>query len=120
LGALIAAITFCNQHTSCFHSLGVAKPYGYGKLQVNNWSIKLNDEDNNKNDFYHEFISKICDKLNFSSEEEYLKSISYLFKIASAHYNPQKQIRYPEMNDKEFDTIKKQKLSIKDFSPKNA
>ena len=117
LGALIAAITFCNQQTSCFHSLGIAKPYGYGKLRVNGWSLNLNDEDNNKIDFYKEFITKICDSLHFGSEGEYLKSISYLFKTAST--NSQKQIRYPKMNDKEFDTIKNQKLSLKDFSPKN-
>lgn len=116
LGALIAAITFCNQQTSCFHSLGIAKPYGYGKLRVNSWSVNLDGEDNQK-DFYQEFISVICEKLKFGSERDYLKSISSLFEIASAHYNPQKPVRYPRMNDKEFDTIKNMKLSLKDFTP---
>lgn len=119
LGALIAAITFCNQQTSCFHSLGIAKPYGYGKLRVNNYTITMLGEDNCNMDFYQEFILKICEKLNLSNEAEYLRNISYLFDIASAHYIPQKQIRYPQMNDKEFDIIKNQKLSLKDFSPKN-
>lgn len=117
LGALIAAITFCNQQTTCYHSLGIAKPYGYGKLRVNSWSVSLNGEDNNKEDFYQEFVSKICDRLNFGSEGDYRKNISYLFKIASAQN--QKQVRYPKMNDKEFDTIKNRKLSLKDFSPRN-
>ena len=53
------------------------------------------------------------------NKEEYLKNISYLFDIASTHYLPQKRIRYPQMNDKEFETIKNQKLTLKDFSPKN-
>ena len=119
LGALIAAITFCNQQTSCFHSLGIAKPYGYGKLRVNNLSINITGEDNSNKDYYQKFISKMCNRLNISNEAEYLKNISYLFNIASAHYNPQKRIRYPQMNDKEFETIKNQKLSLKDLSPKN-
>lgn len=117
LGALIAAITFCNQQTTCYHSLGIAKPYGYGKLRVNNWSVSLNGEDNNKEDFYQEFVSRICNRLNIGSEGEYRKSISYLFKIASSQN--QKQVRYPKMNDKEFETIKNNKLSIKEFSPNN-
>ena len=116
LGALIAAITFCNQQTSCFHSLGIAKPYGYGKLRVNNWSIDLNGEDNEK-DFYQEFIAEICKQLHFGSEEDFLKNISYLFKIASSQ--TQKQVRYPKMNAKEFETIKNNKLSLKAFSPEN-
>ncbi len=119
LGALIAAITFCNHQTSCFHSLGIAKPFGYGKLRVNNYTITMTGEDYCNIDFYHEFISMMCNKLNFVNEAEYLKSISYLFDIASAHYIPQKRIRYPQMVDKEFDIIKNQKLSLTDFSPKN-
>ena len=116
LGALIAAITFCNQQSSCFHSLGIAKPYGYGKLRVNNISVSLRD--GQKTEYYYQaFISKLCDKVQLKGEKEYLDSLSYLFKIASGRYDSQKSIRYPQMNDKEFETIKNQKLSLSDFSP---
>lgn len=33
LGALISALTF-NGHTECFHSIGEAKPLGYGKVKI--------------------------------------------------------------------------------------
>ena len=116
LGALIAAISFCNQQSSCYHSLGIAKPYGYGKLKVNNISVSLRDGQKT-GDYYQAFISKICDKVHLKGEKEYLDSLSYLFKVASGRYDYQKSIRYPQMNDKEFETIKNQKLSLSDFSP---
>ena len=59
----------------------------------------------------------MCDKLNYNSEDDYLRSFTNLFKIASSHDSSQKSIRYPKMNEKEFETIKNQKLSLKDFSP---
>ena len=118
LGALIAAITFCNQQASCYHSLGLAKSFGYGKLKVNNFSINLLYGNDNPKDFYKSFVTKICDELKFKDEDEYLRSISTLFHYASGKYNPQKQVRYPKMNDKEFEAIKNQKLSLKDFTPR--
>ena len=116
LGAMIAAITFCNKQSTCFHSLGIAKPYGYGKLRVNNISISLRD--GQKLDYYYQaFITKLCNKVQLKGEKEYLDSLSYLFKVASGRYDSQKSIRYPQMNDKEFETIKNQKLSLSEFSP---
>ena len=35
LGALLAAITFCNKYEKCYHSLGYAKPFGYGNRDEN-------------------------------------------------------------------------------------
>lgn len=115
LGALIAAITFCNNQSTCFHSLGIAKPYGYGKLKVNNWAVCLKNGQQTK-DYYQAFINKICNKTQLR-EEEYYKNLSNLFRIASGNYTSQKAIRYPQMNAKEFETIKNQKLSLTDFSP---
>ena len=117
LGALIAAITFCNKQSECYHSLGLAKSMGYGKLKVINCSVKLSSDDEKREDFYKSFINKICDNLHFRNEEDYLRSISTLFKIASGKYSQQKTIRYPNLNSKEFEAIKNQKLSLKDFSP---
>lgn len=41
LGALISALTF-NMHRECFHSIGGAKPYGYGKveLEIEKFNVK--------------------------------------------------------------------------------
>ena len=40
LGALISALTF-NGHPECFHSIGEAKPLGYGKVKTN--ILKISD-----------------------------------------------------------------------------
>lgn len=40
LGALISALTF-NGHLECFHSIGEAKPLGYGKVKTN--ILKISD-----------------------------------------------------------------------------
>lgn len=34
LGALIAALTFNGKEKECFHSIGEAKPFGYGKVKI--------------------------------------------------------------------------------------
>lgn len=34
IGALLSAITFHGNETDCHHQIGMAKPYGYGKLKV--------------------------------------------------------------------------------------
>jgi hypothetical protein len=112
LGALLAAITFCNEFEKCYHSLGYAKPYGYGKLKVieqpsiifTNKEIK---KDNKK--LYDEFIKKVCEKCNFKDDAEYYKSISDLFKLAQGNYKD-KPIRYPKLGkggENEFNDIKK-------------
>lgn len=118
LGALIAAITFCNKQTSCFHSLGIAKTFGYGKLRVKEYAVSLSIGEKSTDICYKSFIGKMCNNLHFTSEKDYLNSISYLFEIAAGRYNPQKKIRYPKMKNKEFESIKNKKYSLKDFSPK--
>ena len=117
LGALIAAITFCN-HSDCYHSLGFAKPFGYGKIKVNKVELDFDsDKQINKDSLYESFVNYICGKCGFESETAYLQSIKSLFQLASGNYSPQKEIRYPNMQGKEFETIKQNKLSIKNFSP---
>lgn len=34
LGALLSALTFHGNQAACFHQIGMAKPYGYGKIKV--------------------------------------------------------------------------------------
>lgn len=113
LGALLAAITFCMKQNKCFHSLGYAKPYGYGKLKVTNIEF-VECENMNMELLYNTFVNKICEKCNYKDENTYLNTIKDLFVIASEH-NDNKQIRYPNMQKKEFNQIKNLKLSMKDF-----
>ena len=118
LGALLAAITFCNKYEKCYHSLGYAKPFGYGKLKVR--GVKV-DSDSNESDetLYGRYVSKMCERLKLNDEQALLGLFDYLFLLASGNYaNKLGGIRYPDMQKKEFNAIKNKKYSIKDFSPK--
>lgn len=114
LGALLAAITFC-QDKNCHHSLGYAKPFGYGRIKVNDCVL----EECIKTDI-SELISTFIAKLSMRcgiSKENWEKSVNSLFAIAKGNYS-EKEIRYPEMPKKEFESIKNKKCSLSDFSPK--
>lgn len=119
LGALLAAISFC-KHGDCFHTLGYAKPFGYGKIKVTGISLYSDTGNIIEQDcLYDDFYNYTCRKCCFNSTAEYLKSLNKLFLIASGRYNPEKEIRYPNMQDKEFKSIKNSKFSLTNFTPKN-
>lgn len=48
LGALLSALTFHGNEEKCFHQIGMAKPYGYGKvkLHIDNMHLKSVGRDN--------------------------------------------------------------------------
>ena len=43
LGALLSALTFHKSHSSCRHQIGMAKPLGFGKVEVSKFKITNND-----------------------------------------------------------------------------
>lgn len=128
LGALLSAITFCKNQNACFHSLGYAKPFGYGKLRVANCKITALDanEENNKgktiDDFYKAFNQLIEDCDLKRQLEDVLTD---LITISRGQYNPDKEIRYPKSGmestakdkNNEFVAIQNGKMTLKDFSP---
>lgn len=115
LGALLAAITFCN-NPSCYHSLGYAKPLGYGRMKVTNCSV-FECESCNTNELIDIFKEKIANRCGITIEA-WEKSVTKLFKIASTVCDSSdKQVRYPIMNNKEFENIKNQKYKLSDFEP---
>lgn len=116
LGALLAAISFCQKQDTCFHSLGFAKPFGYGKLKVRNLQLETDNHIANNDSLHDAFIARMCEKLNYANKEVFLQSLSSLFLIAGGGYQD-KPIRYPDMKKKEFNSIKNQKKSIAHFSP---
>ena len=115
LGALLAAITFCNKEGKCYHSLGFAKPFGYGKMKVVNVSLTT-DVKADKQKLHQAYAEKICQMCGFQNESSMLSSINKLFVLASPASD--KEIRYPKMQEKEFNSIKKSKISINQLSPK--
>lgn len=125
LGALLAAITFCRQNDRCYHSLGYAKPFGYGKMQVKSCEMSLERDGLDEGGLIDAFFDKLC-KTCQRSKKDWDSDMSYLFLIASGKYNPTKPIRYPKMKDaqsgqtaNEFVEINKAKLEMSNFSPKN-
>lgn len=116
LGALLAAITF-NGNNSCCHTLGYAKPLGYGKISVSGIDSALDIDS-----LMEEFRIKVCSLAGITREDwEYY--ISPLIDIAAGGYKKQK-IRYPFLDKdergeicKEFILIKENKKILADFSP---
>lgn len=125
LGALIAAITFCGKSDKCYHSLGYAKAFGYGKLKVQD--VKLNIADKLEEYSIDSLIECFENKL-FSqpgiTKEKWINTLSSLFLYASGEYKEDKEIKYPSLKrpsdstNADFTDIKKKGMSIKDFTPK--
>lgn len=114
LGALISALTFHNNHSKCFHLIGMGKPLGYGKLKIIDINL-YNSDHGNLIEYMSEFEKYMCDKMFNRNFDQWKNSISKLF-IFSADKNNEKVIRYPKAFN-EFKNIKNKKLNIVDFSP---
>ena len=115
LGALIAAITFCEK-SDCYHSLGFAKPYGFGKIKVKTLTGTDTEGNNLDNKIYiNLFKSHLFEHCKIN-ESEWMKDLHNLFYLASGKYL-NKGIRYPNLDAKEFENIKNKKLSLNNFSP---
>jgi len=85
IGALISSITFHN-NPSCYHSLGMAKPYGYGKVS---FSIeKLNYLNHTIPEYLKAFENLMNENL-FDSRKEWhtQEQIKELFTMASLNRN---------------------------------
>ena len=67
-------------------------------------------------ELHTKFLNKMCDKLEIQNAESFLSSIKTLFDLSAGDYQ-NKCIRYPDMNKKEFNSIKNKKYSLTDFSP---
>ncbi len=119
LGALIAAITFCGKSDKCYHSIGYAKAFGYGKLQV--LDVKLNMaemEIHTPESLMKDFEDKLFSQTEIS-KDKWINTLSPLFLYASGDYKENKEIKYPSLrNPAEFTEIKKSNLCINSFTPK--
>lgn len=114
IGALLSALTFCN-HEECYHSLGYAKPFGYGKIKLEDLKIDIDQNTISPDKLIQSFKDKICSQTELK-ENEWNEQIKSLFIIAAGEYG-KKEIRYPELKD--FNYIKKHNMSLKNFSPEN-
>ena len=116
LGALIAAITFCRQ-SDCCHSLGYAKPFGYGRVRVKGLTVEVDGKqvaEDVLDRAYKAFVKFVTDNAG-QTEHQWKYSLDALFAIARGNYKENKIVRYPVL--KEFSVIKQNKDALSDFSP---
>ena len=120
LGALIQAIDLLGQPDS-FHSIGYAKPFGYGKIKVQ--KIDLDKEQDNTRNIFEETLKTRAGIEIVDKEDIYNDVIDQLLFLASDEYCKEKTNRYPYMGDKgkgienEFKIIKEENKNLKDFNP---
>ncbi len=116
LGALLSAITFHGNTDHCFHLLGGAKPYGYGKVKVIACELKANpllvNEEEKDAKFYMQVFEKEMN--NFSNDWLKSESIKELLALSSCPVTRNEQFDYMELGN--FVEVK----SGRDNSPKYA
>lgn len=125
LGAIVAALTFIG-HDECFHSIGEAKPLGYGKVKISIQKLNIDStvSDNSKE------CSGYMDSFRTCIENEYLKdgrdieetsSVSELIRMATGiPAGMDNKFEYMLMSttrtNNEFLTAKKNNLNLPKFS----
>jgi len=77
LGALLSALTFHNTDR-CFHSVGIAKPLGYGKIELTLNGLK------NKNEYLKAFEAEVTETVEEWTQSEQIKE---LFSMAREQNN---------------------------------
>ena len=121
IGALLSAITFHGNNNKLFHSIGGAKPYGYGKIKVTVKNFKgLEHSFEDYLSTFENLMEAHCpDWINNSSLQE-------LFAM-SAHASDEETLTYPKLKlegvpareANEFINYKKEGASLKNYSESN-
>lgn len=93
IGALLSAITFHGQSDKYMHNIGMAKPLGYGKIEITLDTFKYFDKlnKNNQQEYMHAFEEEISKEiLNWKSTPQ----LKELFAMASVNCKPNQQLEY--------------------------
>ena len=120
IGALLSAITFHNNHSHLFHSIGGAKPFGFGKVSIDILPPKL------KHDWI-EYLQAFETLMGKNWKES--PQIKELFAMAELPANDeiQQTLKYPQLklpnassrDANEFINYKKRKQHLKPYSQIN-
>ena len=117
LGALLSSLTFHgHQHEVC-HSIGMAKPLGYGKLRVNSCLLKSDSEESSD-----ELMAHFEKQMNIFLGHEWLSSemIKELFSMGySNHGVSNEDLSYMKLEMKgpnDFENAKKAKEHFNTFT----
>ena len=86
LGAILTALTFYGQSNRFYHSIGMAKPLGYGKVQLEIQEIESSElNHSNMNTYMNKFIDALEKKLQIKWKTS--KEIIEFFTIAKEQDN---------------------------------
>lgn len=108
LGALLSAITFHGQSMEYFHNIGMAKPYGFGKIKVKILNLENDKIDKHLGDFEYCMNTHTKDWLHCPQVKE-------LLSMAKNDPNQdRKKLKYPAL--KSFAKIKEQKMALPRYS----
>ncbi|MDR0572377.1 MAG: TIGR03986 family CRISPR-associated RAMP protein [Rickettsiales bacterium] len=119
LGALLNAIDFFEE--DAYHSLGYAKPFGFGKIAVK--KMKTSEKEENTRKIFEEEIEKRTGISVVDEDNKFNAVLSQLLFLASDDYKDSKENRYPYMGNRrenipnEFKLIKQQNKNIRNFNP---
>lgn len=124
LGALVSAITFHGNSGHFYHSIGSAKPYGFGKLRVEISNLK------DVQPFMKHFEWTINDHLKKLDSDKFINqgAIIELVSMASNPENPlvNELLKYPLLEvvkdgkkHNEFNDYKKDKKFLESYSERN-
>ncbi|MFN4000333.1 TIGR03986 family CRISPR-associated RAMP protein [Algoriphagus sp.] len=115
LGALISALTF-HGHKGLFHSIGMGKPLGYGKIDFSLEGINSHDQESLMKEFESYMNYELSgDKNNWAESSQIIE----LFTIANPSDMGDEFLKYQKMdmrNSNEFQEAKKEKLALLDYS----
>ncbi len=107
LGALISALSFHN-YDKAFHSLGMAKPLGYGKVKL---SLENIEEYKGAMATFEAFMSASLD-----TDWNQASNIRELFTMVSEHEDSDNLLEYMNLDDQDFATAKKRREGLSTYS----
>jgi len=120
LGALISALSFHNNSSSFFHSIGGAKPYGFGKITIE--VINIHEYEDTLKEFEHTMNLHV--QRVFGNQSKWIDTSNVLEALSMAA-NPKdaqtdRLLKYPQIEpDNEFNEYKIEKLILEDYSERN-
>lgn len=100
LGALLAAITLYGNSDKCYHTIGMGKPLGYGKVNVTVKSVQLSDKSElDAQDCMNDFITRVENALEINWKNE--PSVKELFTLMTeqSHQNESDVLSYMDLDE---------------------
>ena len=114
IGALLSALTFHGNSDKYMHNLGMAKPLGYGKIEI---KLSLNNLKHSQNEYLDEFEKLMCNNIPNWKDSSQLKE---LFAMADIKTNNDDKLIYQQLKNQydknEFVEAKKRREYLIPYS----